>query len=1309
MSELIKIFQKLSEYFVRGLVWEEIEDIFEQFQRNKNSTESNEHLQKLLNIPLVQRCVVDEEIISNLLELCVAIRTLRGDSVGSYDNTFDCWDQVVKVAPRDGYLAFIYTLAGLIQIDPNSSQYIKLSLLAVNAYFLTLTIPGAKGFHIFEEELINHCLQVFGLIERLQNPDVINRMPRHEPIQIWVQFSTFCDDLKLVLRYVHFKDYQTARNGILKKLIDIQYVNHERGYANMYAANLHAKCFEIYEEMINAHNGDPEQTLLKLMNLTVFLHTYSSKPKSNQTTSSNINSDCEHISDWFIKCISKYPRLLVKVLKFYIECIITNPVRTWKSEHIQKALEYAAKYDAALFTKCNESCVEFLCDAVYADEVMIRSRTIDLMSKILQMESHVDWQMFRHEVSDIPREIYLIKELIDSIQDQNNNIKLKSVQALHTALTKGSPNARKILTECLKYTEFCDMSVVLPDEPRVGKNEIRYEKPNAQEAKYSFQGHAIIQLSILNLPSYVYTHLYQSPLSYIRRAGIMLMEQLVKLNPLIIFNTNFVMETSRLVCEPTALVRKQTLLSIDSILECYPNCYPVVWVWCKVITPMLQDGDTKNIEVAMECFRSRVLSNLKSIEQTNKAEHFMPWVIIRTLLSTQSRFYLQNCFHLALQHKMISSQMVDIVESHLLTSNSTEAWIVLNFIASKMKSREPDALLHHFITLQSWNKEQNMLIALEVLASCIKDFSHTALNHAFNHILTQIKNGQLLPTIIGKAFDFLVLIDNRSNTTGKNKNHKMDTSSSSCHQWILDLHQHLENDILNGIQYFPDNRDTFMSQLFAYSEVNLQTRLRPDSTIIMFLHKYMSECIKMRENEMDLDNARIFNCIIQITGRLSLRDGCVATTTCALYANILAINDQPPIVNTIIVSLTDLCKKHTQVVERIVDRVLRKLKSPYDVNRLETFKCFEKLVLQDQIKLRGSILLALLAALLDECEDLSKRAADFFAEFLSKKNATLFQKCLIECPFVFNEYKNFDGLDSFSEAFIKSPLKGESHRKRRQLLYKHLMEDMDDINMVLYFGQLKLIAEKSKSDPLIKEPEGIALVKDVLYILKKVCQLTKEQKQTTEADGGDKKDEDDVLAEINELNETNQDAKTNANNTPSKNAPANGPGRGRRKKELTMPEAMTLLEKSLIFIPTIYQNIHKYDETVQHSFDDLCKALYKRFPNLVDYAQPAEFWNKYRKSKVVAATTGKKTPKRKTPKKKKKRKQTIRDSESEASEAEENNDSEQDNASDAESANDSDTDDEILTVKKTKLMEKQITNNKTCSQLSMDYIFKPNI
>lgn len=310
------------------------------------------------------------------------------------------------------------------------------------------------------------------------------------------------------------------------------------------------------------------------------------------------------------------------------------------------------------------------------------------------------------------------------------------------------------------------------------------------------------------------------------------------------------------------------------------------------------------------------------------------------------------------------------------------------------------------ISYSQWNKEQNMLIALEVLANCIQDFSHTALNHAFNHILTQIREGQIIPVLIGKAFDLLVHIDNCSQSQAtKSKNMKSNPLELTEKTWLLELHDLLEFRILSGIADFPDNRATFMSHLYSYSEVNLQTRLRPHRTIVSFVHKYMSVCLKLPESELDLENERLFNSMILIAGRLSLRDAVTASTTCTLYGSILKIIDRPPIVNTIIVSLTDLCKKHTQIVERIIEHVLAKLSSPFVMNRVETFKCFEKLVLQDQLKLRGSLLLALMAAILDEDRELAKHASDFFVEYLSKKNSTLFQKCLIECPFVFNEYE----------------------------------------------------------------------------------------------------------------------------------------------------------------------------------------------------------------------------------------------------------------------------------------------------------------
>ncbi|XP_055920724.1 condensin-2 complex subunit D3 [Eupeodes corollae] len=1252
MSDLINVFTKLSEFYHPTLSWEEIEAIYlkiEEEKANSNEQEAKKAAPKptpasgssrhkkqqrcsspesgiedddtitkkspLSRIPIVAQAENDSSILSVLLELATTIRSMR-ESSGSYDNTFDCWDQVIKVSPRSRYLAFIYALVGLGNQDPRNRRYRQLSLAASSVYLLSLTIAGAKGFHIFEEELISVSLQVFNMVEKIQSPAVSRYVSHQHSIETWVNFTAFCDDLKLMFRFVHFDEYKTARNAIVRKLIDMQYLCYEKGFVNMYAANLHGKYFEILDEVVSAHNGDPKETLLKIMNMTLFLHAYNSKPKGGSaSTSSNVQTDgCEHISDWFIKIIGKFPRIVSEVLEFYIQCVITNPEKGWKTEHIQRALDYAAKYDAALFTRCNASIVDFLSEAVYAEEVSIRSRAVDLFSKIILLESNVDWELFRHKVSETPREVYIIKELVDSIRDTNNSIKIKAIQALQQALIKGSPNTKKILNEGIKYAQVNDFDVQLPEEPKVLENEIRYAKPKAPDPAYTFTGSEILIVSFLHLHEQIYP-LFSNPVSHLRRAAVMFLETIVKINPLIIFNTNFVKETCQLVNEPTLLVRKQTMIMVDSILETYPNCYPVIFVWCKILTPMLQDGDPKNIELAMECFRKRVLLNIKGIDQTNKAEHFMPWVIIRTLLITQSRMYLQYSFHMALKMQMINQQIISTIESHILASNSTEAWILLNFICGKIKSKEPDSLIHCFISYHSskeWNNEQNLLIALEVLNTCAKDFSYPALNNVFKHLIQSIKSGMIIPQVIGKAFDFLSTINHRSRANQIRSTPPQQIHDDPSHEWIIELHKYLEQKLLDEMSNFPENRSIYMSHLFSYSEANLEIKQRPHPTIVSFIQKYILACVNLPEAELETDNDRIFNSMILISGRFSIRDSIVANTTCKLYGKILKAIDRPPIVNTILVAVADLCKKHTQIVETILDRILEKLSSKYLINRLETFKSFAALVLQDQLKLRGSLLLAMLGLILDDNQDLSDRAVAFFTEFISSKNPGLFHKCLIECPFVLNEYPNFEGLDTFSENMIKSPLKGEDKRKVRHKLYDHFMQSIDDVHLIMYFSNLKLIAEKSQNDPLIKSDEGTALVNDIIYILKRIC-----QKERKEVEHQQTEDGNDELADASE----NPSAETVQSASNSVQVPGK---RGKRRHVVTMADALTTLEKSIVHVITISEALGSQNDSIRKSIDELAKELAHQFPNIIDFAQPAEFWNKYRKSIKTTTSTPKK-------------------------------------------------------------------------------------
>lgn len=88
---------------------------------------------------------------------------------------------------------------------------------------------------------------------------------------------------------------------------------------------MHSKCFEIFEEVTSAHNGDPEDILMKIMRITYCLHGFPPLPKPNDNFSIDSKQFCQHISDWFVTITSKYPRPATKVLQHYIKCIITNP------------------------------------------------------------------------------------------------------------------------------------------------------------------------------------------------------------------------------------------------------------------------------------------------------------------------------------------------------------------------------------------------------------------------------------------------------------------------------------------------------------------------------------------------------------------------------------------------------------------------------------------------------------------------------------------------------------------------------------------------------------------------------------------------------------------------------------------------------------------------------------------------------------------------------------------------------------------------------------------------------------------------
>lgn len=256
------------------------------------------------------------------------------------------------------------------------------------------------------------------------------------------------------------------------------------------------------------------------------------------------------------------------------------------------AIGYAAKYDRVLFTKCNKSCADYVLEAVKADDAVgIQIRALDLIEKILLQESEVEWSIFRHEVSDVPREVPLLREVLRCLNDRTLTVRRKACQVLILALRQGSPMTKKILQESIRFVQFDDTDVEALAEPSAQQNELRFEKPGIVQYAFSFQGHEQLETEVKNLPQTVYQRFLAADNGLARSAGIALLERLVLVNPLIIYNTNFVKETSLLAVDRLSSVRKSALETIETLLEAYSNCFALICVYCRIWACLMSDED----------------------------------------------------------------------------------------------------------------------------------------------------------------------------------------------------------------------------------------------------------------------------------------------------------------------------------------------------------------------------------------------------------------------------------------------------------------------------------------------------------------------------------------------------------------------------------------------------------------------------------------------------------------------------------------------------------------------------------------------
>lgn len=147
--------------------------------------------------------------------------------------------------------------------------------------------------------------------------------------------------------------------------------------------------------------------------------------------------------------------------------------------------------------------------------------------------------------------------------------------------------------------------------------------------------------------------------------------------------------------------------------------------------------------------------------------------------------------------------------------------------------------------------------------------------------------------------------------------------------------------------------------------------------------------------------------------------------------------------------------RHTTLAEPTMQEVISKLAADFNVIRYKALSCLTVLVMQDYLKMRGRLLMNILACIVDPCSSIRESAALMVLKYVEEKNRLLLQTSLLETVFALNGYMQFEGFDLFDDMRDKiSPLQGKKKFKLRKPIYVFFVHNITEDQLILFFGHL---------------------------------------------------------------------------------------------------------------------------------------------------------------------------------------------------------------------------------------------------------------
>ncbi|XP_059616101.1 condensin-2 complex subunit D3-L [Phlebotomus argentipes] len=1068
------------------------------------------------------------------------------------------WEKLLKKIHKNSYLTFIQCLSSLLEVDLLDKTSRKLAILSADCFVLTLVIPGAKRCEVFDETLV-HAIASFP--KHLES----GSLDKHDATEFKISLLTLLEDLQFLFKHVSLEEFEDRRTSICISMKNMILFYYQNGYKNTTDCSLTRKAYEVLRDLCCPLHGDITKNLSKIFSLTSILHNHA--PSGVRSALEKDLLHVDNISGFFIYLLEQFPTNTAEVLTNFIKSTLSNPEENIRAEQYSATLEIALKYEKAIFEKCNISIVPYLEAIVFSEDANQRANGTDFLTRIALMDYQVNWSVFQAEEDKTLREIRILKLLLMKTIDVNNNVKMKALSGLTKIFAGGNRNIRKIIRMLFKHPKD-------EEEEMCGIDEL-------EEVSVEF-------------PNYLY-HLLSNNLAHVRKNALGLLENLVAWNEKLLDNEAFFDEMSRLLEDSSSLVRRQIVTTLSALMKAFPQKESMIKGWTHCILRLMRDNDAKIVEAAMESLKVVIFDNIERHEDSSTSAAQMPWITLRTMMQQEHRGVLRSAMDSWIRNSIVTQKTLAIIESHTSTENATEAWLLLSLVAGKMHSKNPDMVVTVFINALQDDCPENLVnqhFMLEIIHAWMTHFSRATLNNLYIEIQKRLTEGNLPTSLISPLYNVCLKL-------------RQAAEMEHDREWIITLNAIAEDFIwterrqLTSGGWEIDRK--MINFLYIYSETSVDLSQKPRQRILQLFYQLLRESRVIQAS----NPAKCSTLVITVT-RLAIRDSDIAAEVLPELGKLLRSTQHRNLACNIIVSLTDMCKKHTTLAEPIMQEVVTKLRASVSAVRYKALAALTSLVMQDYIKMRGRLLINILATIVDPCRPIARAAAEMVLKYVEEKNKLLLQTSLLEVIYVYNGYM-YEKFEICSSAELDNevcPLQGKTKRPLRLLLYRFFLQNLSDLQLLMFLKNVASIQEKIHKEVLIKTPESIAALEDLLDVFMRICEFKSWTMLKSAGKSGAQDDDELAQEEVNLV------------------APVANAEEGVVESDAgSLKQAVPVLDKMVAILPKFVATVEAFDGSLKGSLSGFCEAVCDNFKSFVEYAQPEKFWKKYRDTKRAKKAT----------------------------------------------------------------------------------------